>query len=323
MINILTDSASGGTFLTWTMHYLAGHKQYYLSERNRWTTLTPNPLVALKNAHAFVPNQPNRIFNCNVQQFQKIVKDLESTDTDTFHTLYFHPFTNSSTAQAALEYINTGKKKLIVVDTSDTPLYHCSYRKRFVTFTDSGKILSDYKDIQEHFIKKYFSESKDEWDKLNLTELWDIREFLALNCRPFLVDHVYKSVDKTRDHLVIKGSELWTSLAFILDELFDHCEIGIDQQRLSTWQEIYNTWKKNHHQKLMFSIYFETIVDSILNNYSMDLSRFYLDIEQEAAIQHVLIYRHNLNLKTWQLEKFINTKQLHNLLEPNIHKLSS
>ena len=51
----------------------------------------------------------------------------------------------------------------------------------------------------------------------------------------------------------------------------------------------------------------------------MDLERFNLDIFQEAAIQRELLYKHNLNLKIWQLEKFKNTKQLHNLLEPNIH----
>ena len=53
----------------------------------------------------------------------------------------------------------------------------------------------------------------------------------------------------------------------------------------------------------------------------MDLTRFDLDVIQEAFIQRELIYKHNLNLKTFQLEKFINTQQLHNLLEPNIHPL--
>ena len=53
----------------------------------------------------------------------------------------------------------------------------------------------------------------------------------------------------------------------------------------------------------------------------MDLTRLKLDIIQEAFIQHELIYKHNLNLKTWQLEKFTNTQQLHNLLETNTHPL--
>ena len=36
----------------------------------------------------------------------------------------------------------------------------------------------------------------------------------------------------------------------------------------------------------------------------------------------MLIYKYGLNLKTWQLEKFPNnTKQLHELLEENIHPI--
>jgi len=55
----------------------------------------------------------------------------------------------------------------------------------------------------------------------------------------------------------------------------------------------------------------------------MDLSRFELNLNQEASIQHVLIYKYDLNLKTWGLEKFPNnTKKLHELLEPNIHKIT-
>ena len=53
----------------------------------------------------------------------------------------------------------------------------------------------------------------------------------------------------------------------------------------------------------------------------MDLEKFNLDLMQEAAIQRELIYNYSLNLKTWQLEKFTNTKQLHNLLEPNLHPI--
>jgi hypothetical protein len=51
----------------------------------------------------------------------------------------------------------------------------------------------------------------------------------------------------------------------------------------------------------------------------MDLNRFNLDIVQEAAIQHILLYKHSLSIKTWQLEKFNNTKQINALLEPNTY----
>ena len=87
------------------------------------------------------------------------------------------------------------------------------------------------------------------------------------------------------------------------------------------WLLIYNQWKNVHKQKLMFVWYFDTIINNILQGIDFDLIRFNLDITQEATIQHFLIYKHNLNFKTWQLIKFTNTRQLHELLEPNIHPL--
>ena len=45
-----------------------------------------------------------------------------------------------------------------------------------------------------------------------------------------------------------------------------------------------------------------------------------MDLWQEAIVQHILIYKYNLNLKNWQLKKFPdNTQDLHKLLETNIH----
>ena len=115
--------------------------------------------------------------------------------------------------------------------------------------------------------------------------------------------------------------ELYNLLDQTIDQLFDFLEIEIDKTRRTHWTEIYNKWKKLHIRRLKFVWYFDTIVNYIVDGYHMDLLNFDLDLVQEATIQHSLIYKYNLNLKTFQLEKFINTKQLHNLLEPNIHPL--
>ena len=325
MIQVLTDPASGGTFLSWTLHYLAGHTEYWQQKIKKYVSLVDNPLQTNhSNAHQFLSNEVNYSNpNCTVNQFRQFVTGLEATPTDTFHVLYFHPFGNSDTTQAAFEYINSSNETLIVVDTSETPLYHCSDRKRTGIFNNDGILVTDNKDIQQYYIQKYFADSYDKWQKSKLTSVWDLREFVALNSRPFLFDPAYQNVDKTKKHFVIKGCELWSSLHFGLHALFDFCEIEINQQRLASWLPIYHTWQKFHYQKIQFSRYFEHIVHGILNNYYMDLLPFDLDLEQEAAIQHALLYKHNLNLKTWQLEKFTSTKQLHSLLEPNIHPLSS
>jgi len=322
MITVLTDPAVGGTFLTWSLHYLAGHDQYFLQEKSYWTNLITDPLNN-NNAHKFIPNQPNRIFDCTAQQFVDFAETLNNTPAVIPHILYFHQFNSTETTKAATEYSNANALKLIVVDTSNSKLYRCSYRKRAPILVGVKQVIGTDKDIQQDLFNRFFKESKTQWDKLGLKNLWDIREFLALNFRPFEQDYIYDYVDKTRDHFIISGLELWTSLDLCIVELFRYLGISINQQRLENWQQTYNNWKKIHYQRLMFATYFDTIINGILNNHNIDLTRFDLDIEQEAAIQHVLIYKHHLNLKTWQLEKFINTKQLHNLLEPNIHPLSS
>jgi hypothetical protein len=106
-----------------------------------------------------------------------------------------------------------------------------------------------------------------------------------------------------------------------MQDLFDYLEIKIDNERIVYWNTVYLSWRKIHYNRLNFLWCFDKIINYILNDYYMDLTRLKLDIIQEAYIQHELIYKHNLNLKTWQLEKFTNTQQLHSLLELNTHPL--
>ena len=131
------------------------------------------------------------------------------------------------------------------------------------------------------------------------------------------------NADLKQPHYLLNTFELYNILDQTLDQLFSFLEINIDTTRRMHWQEVYSKWKKLHTKRLKFVWYFDTIVDYIVNGYDLGLLNFDLDLLQEATIQHELIYKHNLNLKTFQLEKFTNTKQLHNLLEPNIHPLGN
>ena len=322
MIHVLTDVASGGTFLTWSIHYLSGIDEYFLLQRNQWITLTNNP-ISIKNAHNFIPNQPNRIFNCTKQQFIDFAETLSNTASNNHHILYFHQFTNKETTKTAVNYSNINASKLIVVDASKSKFYHCSYRKRTPWLIGYNKQSINDDEIFQWLTDTFFKDAKLKWNELGLNNIWDRREFIALNFKPLNQEHIYSNIDKTKKHYLIQSSELWTSMDSGIINLFDYLNIGIDQSRLENWQHIYYSWRFLHHQPMTFSTYFETIIEGILHNYDIDLTRFNLDIEQEAAIQHILIYNYNLNLKTWQLEKFTNTKQLHNLLEPNRHPLGS
>jgi hypothetical protein len=116
--------------------------------------------------------------------------------------------------------------------------------------------------------------------------------------------------------------ELWNTFDLTVDRLFEYLDVKINLENFKRWIDVYNQWKKLHKDRLFFSWYFDIIIQYIIDGYNFDLRRFNLDLYQEAAIQHALIYKHGLNLKTWQLEKFTSTQQLHALLEPSTHSLT-
>jgi hypothetical protein len=332
MILVLTDPAVGGTFLTWSLHYLAGHKKYFYSKTNSWIDVPEDPTTN-NNAHAFLVNHPDKI-----DQVPNMLATLKDMQTSDFHTMYIHnlnedtrssnarmnPGTRHQPTAELISAIATEFKKIIVLYSGHS-LYHCSTRFRNLSSKWSDynkKNLSNEEQLQD-FVEHFFTDSHKIWQEQNLNHVWDQREFLALNIRPFSVPNISVNIDLTIPHYSFDTFELYTIFDQTVDQLFDFLEIQINNDKKTHWMKVYNKWKKIHANRLSFAMYFDTIVNYIINGNNMDLVRFDFDLMQEAAIQHYLIYKHNLNLKTWELEKFTNTKQLHTLLEPNTHKLEN
>ena len=325
MIAVLTDPAVGGTFLTWSLHYLSGHTEYFHANNSCYNDLPLSPLGTY-NAHKFKPNQPT-----SAESFDKILTKLIDTQTDKFHTIYFHNF-NYSLNTIDASQINAIKKlakyvdKIIVVSTSaNSKLYNCSHiprdncrrswKHQDVRLTQPSEMLNEFIDV-------FFAESKKTWYSQGLTSPWDQREFIALNFKFDEVFCIEPNIDSSIDYYSIDTQDLYNTFDTSIYNLFAYLEITIDKSRWKKWVAIYNKWKVVHYQRLQFIWYFDKIINYTIGGRNFDLTKFNLDIVQEAAIQHNLIYKHNINLKTWQLEKFTNTKQLHQLLEPNIHKIS-
>ena len=324
MIAVLTDPTIGGTFLTWSLHYLAGHNTYYYAKQNRWVDIVDNPLTG-KNSHGFRSNHANTL-----ESFNQLYPKLLTTPGKNFHTIYLHNFKSTIISkdinmQTAADRLAEDQLVLLTLSPEHC-LYQWSYKMRpdsIPSWKDPTKKLSDSHAALEDFTDYFFKESTKIWQELNLTDIWDRREFLALNLRPFDVISILPNIDLSRDHYRLESIELWNTFDQTVADLFSYLGLTVDPVRRESWQPIYNTWRKYHYQRMMFVWYFDKIIDYIINGYSLDLTRFNLDLIQEATIQHKLLYNHNLNLKTWQLVKFQNTKQLHQLLEPNIHSLST
>jgi hypothetical protein len=313
IVSTISDLDAGGTFLTWSMHYLAGHDRYFLAEKMSWVDIVSNPVLS-KNAHGFKSNQIDKL------SANELLTILKETDTKNFHSLYVFPGCLMGDIKKEIQEVVKLTKKIVLLSYAQQyPLWLCRYIPRSEYILSNGQLSQDSNEIFNDVVDHFFDDSKKTWEKLKLTAIWDKREFMALNFKPFKVNLITNSIDQTVPHFKMNGMDLWNTFNETVGELFQYLELPIDANRFGRWINVYNQWKEIHYNQLRFIWYFNDIIDSILNGYTLDLTRFNLDIQQEAAIQYILLYQHNLNLKTWQLEKFTCTKQLHNLLEPNIY----
>lgn len=309
---ILTDTAVGGTFLSWSWHWLKGDTQYFYVEENHSVDLVTTPLN-YKNSHKFLPNQP-----ISIDTFYKIFNNQHRQH------IYFHNFRDLKTDQAIEQIKNSDCKTVLVTKSQEYVLYPCSIVVRsnaVPSFVNPGTNLINHKEILLDQLEYFFSKDLDAWRQQNLNNVWDLREFMALNQRPFDNNTIRNCHKFDFEVFDLPAVDIWKNLDTKINDWFDYCETNIDNSRLDSWKEIYKQWKTVHLDRMQFCEQFDYIVNGIIENQNIDLEKFNLDIVREAAIQHALIYRHNLNLKTWQLEKFKNTQQLHNLLEPNIHPI--
>jgi hypothetical protein len=220
---------------------------------------------------------------------------------------------------------STAQKTIVVSNPPTHALYYCGYNLRgdhVPSKSGAKRRITDADDMYQDLVDYFFKDSKEYWEKENLNNIWDKREFIALNFDPYHNDSILDYVDKSSAYYHLHTLDLWTTFNLSVRELFDYVGLKIDQTRFNHWISVYHQWRANHYQRLRFVWYFDTIIDYVVRGVDFDLEKFNLDIRQEAAIQRALMYKHNLNLKTWQLSKFTNTKQLYQLLEPNIHDLS-
>lgn len=327
----------GCTFLDWSINFLSGQTTHF-NKNKGILSLSQNPLTE-NNAHGHLKNHPS-----GLKQTQEFVEFLES-HTD-FVTAYPHPLELNVAAEILGKNILKIKpeqfnqiNEFVIQDYQDL-LYWLSTKNAKIIFVSLDPFLSMYANTslrnfqkspfgpgpiesEEHLreIKDliFFQESVDEWKNLNLNDVWDIRERLALSTRPLEIIH--HNIDFSFDHYWIDSRDLWFNGVNKIQEIMSWLELPVDASRVESWKIVYMQWQNIQAKKLEFQNTYSHIVDAIVNGWSYPID---LTFEQEVVIQHCLIYQHNLNLKTWQLEKFPNnTLELYKLLEPNIHPLSN
>lgn len=324
-VAIITDNAVGGTFITWSILWLSGQSEYFSAYANRQLNLVSNPITD-KNSHRFKVNQA-----IDITDVETILSKLPKDNN--LHHLYFHILRRINQAYTEEDSLNITKQgielaakhcdKVIVINNhKEYGLYNCTINQRHAPLSfDGSHYIHKADEALEDFINHFFRTSLTKWG--NFDNVWDKREFIALNFNPYQKLYIRDCHDFDFECFNLPAHAAWLSLDIYIKDILDYCNLCFDEIKFEQWQQVYNQWKRKHQDRIQFCWFFNTIIENILAGKDMDLTKFNLDIVREAAIQHELIYKHNLNFKTWQLEKFINTKQLHNLLEPNIHSLSS
>jgi len=332
-ICIFSSRSTGGTFLDWSIHFLTGQKQYFSSEQNQFIPLTKNPVNhGQQNAHGHLKNHPAgadktktyldtynssgelySLYACPIHK-GKIIKKYK-IDPVKENFIEINQRLLDDTKKMFSVMADHGSATVHLAGESFVPLYFLNIRNHSNFIFKSGT-PSSINELKNDFDSVFFSDSTKKWESARLTNTWDIREKNALNFRP--LDPIYEHY-LTDPHLRIDCREFWHNGISVINKVMDYLKLNISPDKFEQWKYVYYQWQTIHTRSMEFVYNYDHIVSAIVNNwdYAIDLT-----FDQEVVIQHFLIYKHGLNLKTWQLEKFPNnTKQLHDLLEDNIHQI--
>jgi hypothetical protein len=329
----------GCTFVDWSIHFLAGKKQYYSFAQQQWIPLVSDPLTDC-NAHRHDRNHPEGIENLISMMHQ-----VKNVPDDELYSMY--PFAAERSHVRKKLKINLEEIKEKDADQLELDWYADEYSKIFnccvennakVIFIHDNKYInwynifvdqrikhnvSEYESAETEYRKQSFhKKSINQWKNLGLENVWDVRERRALDIRLLDMD-TNKFADRcdfSQPHLRASVSDLWHRGVKLFQQIMTYLDIPIDPDRLTQWIPIYHKWAQMPLALMQFCDGFDDTMKCIVNGWYKELPE--LTFDQEVIIQHALIYKHNLNLKTWQLEKFPrNTIDIHRLLEPNTHRL--
>ena len=339
---VTSSHSVGATFLDWSIHYLNNQDKFFNTELGS-IELVSNPLTKI-NAHGHLKNCTNgfdrskktvQIFNKeNNGLFSFYPCALRFNMCATDLGIPMESLGEEENFAKILNYRNTdyaniwnmcdeNNIRLIYMQLTDDPLYLLSDRAQSKKILTPELTHQSAEEIIKENIEIFFKNNADQFftnNDPNLWPIWDLREFLSLNIRPFNILNIDKKINFGKSHLYLNAKEWWLNGNQTIGDVMEYLELTINRDRLSKWNDIYITWQQIQIQILKFQWNFDHICDSIVNNKFYSLKEHNLTLLQEAAIQHVMLYKYGLNFKIYGLEKFPeNTQDLHALLEPNIN----
>ena len=240
---------------------------------------------------------------------------IDMSESDSIKINLCQKVINSDT-QKLITFLQNDQNKFTLIQYSKLDQLNVIYNDRNPLDLNNNQVQSI--DDKLNFYHQTFFKTTEQNFPMNV---WDQREQLALTLNTeWVQDSFDHMIDRSLPNLQYTTDDIWNDLPNLMPELLDYYELPLCPERVVSWRQAYYVWREKHDNH--FSRWFDQIIDAIVNNHYMCLTRFNLNFYKEILIQHALITRHNLNLKTWKLEHFpSNTQDLYQLLEPNIHTL--
>lgn len=306
IVAVIADTAIGGTFLDWSLHYLVGATDHYNAHLGIYQTLVENP-VTQKNAHGFKSNKSETL-----SVIEQTIENIKKEPTHNLYSFYFHNFSiddNENEDKAvALSMLHCDKIVSLQLN-KESKIFHLKIEQRDDNRRNVKRLSFD------EYIKLHFDKSISHYNE-NL-DIWEMRELIALSY-DFNIDidnisrHNFYNKEKC---YVINSTQMWKNFDTEVFKLFEFLNLKINYDRYLKWVKVYQQWNNTIIDRVNFSDDFYKIIFYIENNIDYDLSKYNLDILQEAYIQHYFIKHKKKNFKIYGLKKFKNTAQLHILLE--------
>jgi len=309
LVVITSLKGAGCTFLDWSLLYLSGQDQHFSLEHDDWVPICDDPLDTTNgNAHQHQKNHP-----LGRQQTADAVARL-SQHQQGIRTVYPAVLSDYTDLDTWLQ-----EYQALLGDCLDQelPLIFVECDARAIGYFWN---LRGYSRSRDSFDQLFFPDSRQAWQDLGLTDVWDQRERMALDMRPFNLSMFPKiAFDRAYHH--VNCQDLWHATGDVMHECFDFLQLAMDQHRWTHWQQVAGRWQHIQQLNLRFYHNLPHMVEAIVHGWYLKLPE--MPLWQESVIQHCLIYQHGLNLRTWQLSRFPdNAQKLHALLESNTHPLS-
>lgn len=317
----------GCTFLDWSLHWLSGKNDVLTINSKIPTPIVDNPITA-EIAHGHAKNHPY-----GVPGTSKVVKYLENSDYNELITVYWMGGKITHEIKDYLQYRQKSGEVAKAFAEVWEWISSQGYPGIWIDFTGPKMYMDISRTVQNHFGVAVDSkeEALKQWvdfqfpytlENVSNPQIWDYREAYALCVRPLENKDFSVDINRSYPHYWIDFIDWINNGEYHIKEIMKFLNKPIKEDRWNHWVDVYKQWAKKSKDIVHFANNVEDIVEDIVKGNYRKLGN--LSIHQEGIIQHLLIYKHDLNLKTWELKRFPdNTQDLHKLLEPNIHNVEN